>query len=80
MQKKDMAPSDATGTVKELSHVDALERIKDHIAQLLSDPFLQDLPPDISLDEVRLKLALEQGRAITLNLRRYDDKVIRKYH
>ena len=63
---------------KELSHVEAIQKAKEFISQLLSDPFLQDLPPDISLDEVKSKLALEQGRAITLNLRRYDDQVIRK--
>lgn len=63
---------------EELSHVDAIHKAKELISQLLSDPFLQDLPPDISLDEVKSKLALEQGRAITLNLRRYDDEVIRK--
>ena len=63
---------------EELSHVEAIQKAKELVSQLLSDPFLQDLPPDISLDEVKSKLALEQGRAITLNLRRYDDEVIRK--
>lgn len=69
---------DTTTTKLELSHVEALQKVKELTAQLLSDPFLQDLPPDISLDEVKSKLALEQGSAITLNLRRYDDEVIRK--
>ena len=65
-------------TKPELSHVEALLRVKDLTAQLLSDPFLQDLPPDISLDEVKSKLALEQGSAITLNLRKFNDEMIRK--
>ena len=58
--------------------MEALLRVKDLTAQLLSDPFLQDLPPDISLDEVKSKLALEQGSAITLNLRKFNDEMIRK--
>ena len=66
----------ANATKAELSHVEALLRVKDLTAQLLSDPFLQDLPPDISLDEVKSKLALEQGSAITLNLRKFSDEVI----
>ena len=70
----------ANATKAELSHVEALLRVKDLTAQLLSDPFLQDLPPDISLDEVKSKLALEQGSAITLNLRKFSDEVIRKLH
>ena len=68
-----------TATAKpELSHVEALQKVKELTAELLSDPFLQDLPRDISLDEVKSKLALEQGSAITLYLRRYDDEVIRE--
>jgi len=63
-------------TKPELSHVEALLKVKDLTAQLLSDPFLQDLPPDISLDEVKSQLALEQGSAITLNLRKFNDGVI----
>lgn len=62
----------------ELPHVEAIQRAKEYLAQMLSDPFLQDLPPDVSLDEVKQRLALEQGRAISLNLRKYDNEIIRK--
>lgn len=60
----------------ELPHVEAIQRAKEYLAQMLSDPFLQDLPPDVSLDEVKQRLALEQGRAISLNLRKYDNEII----
>lgn len=73
-----LADNSSGATKPELSHVEALLRVKGLTAQLLSDPFLQDLPPDISLDEVKSKLALEQGSAITLNLRKFNDEVIRK--
>lgn len=61
-----------------LSHPEALQKAKELVSRLLSDPFLHDLPPDISLDDLRSKLALEQGKAVTLHLRRYDGDVIRK--
>ncbi len=61
-----------------LSHPEVLQRARELTHQLLSDPFLQDLPPDISLDELRSQLALEQGKAITLHLRRYHSEVICK--
>lgn len=74
-----LADNSSGATKPELSHVEALLRVKDLTAQLLSDPFLQDLPPDISLDEVKSQLALEQGSAITLNLRKFNDEMIRRF-
>ena len=61
---------------KELSHVEAMKRVHELQSFLLSDRFLQDLPEDVSLDEVQSQLALEQGRAISLQLRRFDDEII----
>ena len=60
---------------KELSHVEAMKKVNELQELILSDPFLQDLPSDVSLDEVQSKLALEQGRGIHLNLRRLDNDV-----
>lgn len=64
---------------KELSHVEAMKRVHELELLLLSDPFLQDLPRDVSLDEIQSQLALEQGRAISLQLRRFDNEIIRKW-
>eukprot|EP00731_Ephydatia_muelleri_P026689 Em0018g789a len=55
-----------------LSHVEVMKQIKQQISDLLADPFLQDLPKDVSLDEAKSQLALEEGKAIILSLRRYD--------
>lgn len=61
-----------------LSHVEVMKLIKQHISDLLADPFLQDLPKDISPDEAKSQLALEEGKAIILYLRRYDDERVRE--
>lgn len=61
---------------EELSHVEAMKMVHQQQSALLSDPFLQDLPYDVSLDEVQSQLALEQGRAISLQLRKLDEETI----
>ena len=43
-----------------------------------TDPCLRGLPPDVTVDELEDLIAVEQGKAITLYLRRYDDVVIRE--
>ena len=68
--------ADTEDQSEELSHVEAMKKVNELQQLILSDPFLQDLPSDVSLDEVQSKLALEQGRGIHLNLRRLDDDVI----
>lgn len=67
---------DQSNSNDELSHVEAMKKVNKLQKLILSDPFLQDLPGDVSLDEVQSKLALEQGRGIHLNLRRLDNDVI----
>ena len=64
---------------EELSHVEAMKKVYELQKLMLNDPFLQDLPSDVSLDEVQSKLALEQGRGIHLNLKRFDDDVLCGY-
>ena len=73
-----LAPSNSSPSKdkESLSHVEVIEKSKEGISRLLSDPFLSDLSKDISLDEVKSVLALEQGKAITLHLRRFDDEVL----
>lgn len=64
---------------EQLSHVDVVLQAKQLIADLLDDPFLYDLPKDSSAGEVSSLLALEQGKAITVNVRRMDEQILRKY-
>lgn len=61
-----------------LSHVDVARKAKQLVAELLEDAFLCDLPRDISSDDVTSLLALEQGKAITVNVRKMDDQLFRK--
>ena len=63
---------------EELSHMEVMKKAKELVSSLLSDSALNDLPPDCDADEVSTLLALEQGRAITINLKRFDGEVIRK--
>ena len=65
-------------TLDGLSHVELVGNIKKLIHQLIEDPFLNDLSSEISLDEIQSQLALEQGHAMIVNVRRLDNVVIRK--
>ena len=60
------------------SHPDLMAKAKKLVASLLSDPFLSDLPNDVRAEEVASIVALEQGRAITVNVRRFDQQIIRE--
>lgn len=59
------------------SHSEAMSLVKNSILQLLSDPLLSGLPKDITLEELEDILHLEQGKAITLYLRRFDNSILR---
>ena len=60
------------------SHPELMAKAKKLVASLLSDPFLSDLPSDVTAEEVTSIVALEQGRAITVYVRRFDQQVIRE--
>lgn len=62
---------------KALSHCEAMLLVKGSIRELLSDPLLSGLTEDITLEELEDILHLEQGKAITLYLRRYDNSILR---
>lgn len=63
----------------ELSHDEFMKLLQQKVAEMVStDPCLRGLPPDVTVDELEDLIALEQGKAITLYLRRYDDVVIRE--
>lgn len=56
-----------------LSHGEALAEFQRGIAEIISsDTALSYLPRDVTLDEVRLQLALHQGKAVTVFLRKLD--------
>jgi len=44
------------------------------------DPLLCDLHTEVTLEEIKSQIALEHGKAITVNVRRADDVVLREYH
>lgn len=58
--------------MEEVSHLEVMKEIKDVVKDILKDPFLNDLSPEISLDEAQSRLALEQGRAMTINIVKLD--------
>ncbi len=60
-----------------VTHLEVMDIIKDRLKELLKDPFLTDISLDVSPEEVKSRLAVEQGRAITVHIRRFDDAIIR---
>ena len=60
------------------SHKAVLEHARRLLCDLLTDPFLSDISPTCTHDEVASQLALEQGRAITVHVRRFDDQILCK--
>ena len=61
-----------------LSHPELLAKASSMITSLLADPFLSDLPRHVSAEEVTSIVALEQGRAITVFVKRFDEELIRE--
>lgn len=61
------------------SHDEFMKLLQQNIAEMVSrDPCLRGLPPDVTVEELEDVIALEQGKAITLYLRKFDDDVIRE--
>ena len=57
----------------EYSHEEAVQFVKQSLNGLLTaDPLLSDLPPNVTLEEVRLLIAHEHGQAIRVVLERED--------
>ena len=59
-------------------HVEVVSEVGRAIEHLLQDPLVGDLSPNVTPEEVSSQLALLQGRALTLQLRLYNDHTIRK--
>ena len=64
--------------MSELTHMEVMDKIRQMLTKLLEDPFLNDLNYDVSPEEVKSRLAVEEGRAITVHIKRFDDELIRK--
>lgn len=63
---------------EELTHHDAMAKAEQIISDLIStDPLLEDLPQEVTLEEVTSQLALEYGQAMSINVCRADGQVMR---
>ena len=60
-----------------LTHLEVMDKVQNTLKELLKDPFLSDFSHVVSPEEVNSRLAVEQGRAITVHIRRFDDEIIR---
>ncbi|KAK6188816.1 hypothetical protein SNE40_004915 [Patella caerulea] len=71
--KDDVQQSEKLTTDTTLSHKDAMQQVQDILAELIpSDPLLQDLPGQVTLEEVNSMIALEHGQAMVVFVRRDD--------
>ncbi|XP_050499925.1 carbohydrate sulfotransferase 11-like isoform X2 [Diabrotica virgifera virgifera] len=60
--------------IENLSHEDLLEITQSSIRRLItSDPLLNDLPPDVTFEEVAAQIAVAQGQSITVTVNRYSE-------
>ncbi len=57
-----------------LSHKEACEYVRKELNDILRDPLLKDVPQDPTSEEIKSRIALEQGKAIVVNLKRLDGK------
>ncbi len=62
-------------SVDKSSHKSVVEHAKKLLSEVLTDPFISDISSTATHDEVSSQLALEQGRAVTVHVRRFDDQV-----
>ena len=63
---------------EQISHNALLKKVQELKAELLDDPFLSDVAIDCSAEDVGYQLALAQGKAITVNFKKFDGEVICK--
>lgn len=50
------------------------KKFKENFDELLGHPLLSDLPPDITAEEIKSLIALENGQAISLTVKRFDEQ------
>ncbi len=66
--------------VENLSHKDVLKTAKELLSSMLNDPFLSDVSVDDSVKDVNSILALAQGKAISIHIKKYDGEIICTLH
>ncbi|XP_071498930.1 U11/U12 small nuclear ribonucleoprotein 25 kDa protein-like [Diadema antillarum] len=60
-----------------LPHVEVMSIFRRELQNLLDeDALLDNLPRDVRAEEVNLQIALEHGQAMTVNVRRADEKIM----
>lgn len=60
--------------IDSLSHEDLLEITESSLKRLItSDPLLNDLPVDVTVEEVLAQIAVAQGQSITVTVIRYSE-------
>ena len=65
----------------DLSHKDICRSLDKELNDIVKDPLLRDLPTNSTIDEIKSRVALENGRAIIVNLKRQGEteEVTRKF-
>lgn len=60
--------------IENLSHEDLLEITESSVKRLITaDPLLNDLPADVTVEEVLAQIAVAQGQSITITVIRYSE-------
>ena len=70
---------DIGGRHEEIPHNELIQRARNLVTTILDDPFLSNLSKDCTLEGVKSLLALAQGKAITVHIKRFDEQVLCKY-
>ena len=61
---------------EELSHKDLVQKYKEKLAVLTDDSFLSDVSSDDTVKDVQGLLALAEGKAIAVHIKRFDGEVV----
>ncbi|XP_064652715.1 U11/U12 small nuclear ribonucleoprotein 25 kDa protein-like [Lineus longissimus] len=70
-------PSDGELVDEGLFHKDAMTKLQNGLSKIIEeDPLLCDLPKQITAEEIKSKIALEYGQAMTVNVKKADDDVM----
>jgi len=61
---------------EELSHKDLVGKYNELVSELTEDPLLFEVSPDDTVMDVQGLLALAQGKAIAIHIKRFDGEVV----
>lgn len=75
--RADLKTEISQSDIETLTHEDLLEITQSSLRRLTaSDPLLQDLPVDVTLEEVLSQIAVLQGQSITVTIDRYSEPAL----